>query len=204
MPRFDKTYWEDHWGPAATGRGHRLAAHPALETETSSLPIGTALDAGCGSGAEATWLAGRGWRVTGADISRNALDTAATRANAAGLSDRIEWVETDLSRWQPGRAWDLVTTSYAHPDSGQLAFYERIASWVAPGGTLLIIAHAAGHRHHDGDHPADAVATLSDITRLLPAPEWRIESRYEKTRTLRPGHRVVSLRDVIVRARRRA
>ena len=43
---------------------------------------GTALDAGCGEGAEATWLASRGWDVTAADISAEALARAAARAVA--------------------------------------------------------------------------------------------------------------------------
>ncbi|MDI1451118.1 class I SAM-dependent methyltransferase [Polyangium sp. 6x1] len=40
------------------------------------LPAGTALDVGCGLGADAIWLAHQGWRVTAVDISHVALDRA--------------------------------------------------------------------------------------------------------------------------------
>jgi len=127
MNEFDKDYWEDQWRSPAPGRGHRLPVNPHLTAETAQLPVGTALDAGCGTGTEALWLAEHGWDVTAVDISANALAEARARA-AAGAGEHIDWVETDLSRWEPGRTWDLVVTSYAHAQIGQLPFYRRIAS----------------------------------------------------------------------------
>ncbi|MFB9070864.1 methyltransferase domain-containing protein [Citricoccus parietis] len=160
--RFDQEYWERHWAPdAETGEDARqpVPASPYLEAEIGHLRPSTALDAGCGTGTEALWLAHRGWQVTGADISATALTAAAARAEAEGLTGRVSWTEADLTQWEPGRMWDLVVTHYAHPDSGQLAFYERIASWVAPGGTLLIVGHLhaphAGHHAH-GEHGVDS------------------------------------------------
>lgn len=202
MSQFDKSYWEDHWAPAMTGQNQRLPVNPYLSAEITHLPVGTALDAGCGAGSETLWLAGHGWRVTAADISATALMTAQARAADAGLDDRIEWMEADLTRWEPGRAWDLVVTSYAHTDIGQLAFYERIASWVASGGTLLIVGHLHGHERYGQQHPDDATATLTGITSLFAGPDWRIETNYENTRTVHAGAQAVQLRDVIVRARR--
>lgn len=201
---FDKPYWENRWADA--GRGPGLPVNPYLATETAGLRIGTALDAGCGTGTEALWLADRGWRVTGADISGAALAVAAERAAAAGLGDRVDWVETDLTRWEPGREWDLLITSYAHSAAGQLALYRRIANWVAPGGTLLIVGHlhtaeesghGRGHRHPEG-----STAGLREIETLLAAPRWRIDAGYENTRTARANGRDILLRDVVARAQR--
>lgn len=201
MAEFDKDYWETHWSPGASGRDGHLPANPYVQTETAHLPAGTALDAGCGAGAEARWLAERGWRVTAADISTTALATAQAHAASAGAEARIEWVEADLARWEPERSWDLVLTSYAHADIGQLALYRRIASWVAAGGTLLIIGHH--HDDHHGHHrPEGATASLEAITTSFSAPEWQVEAGYERTRIVHPDGRAVPLRDVIVRARR--
>jgi len=204
MHQFDKTYWEGRWGTAQAGEGRSLQVHPYLPSETTDLPVGTALDAGCGTGTESLWLAGQGWHVTGADISPTALTAAAGRAAAAGLEDRVEWIDVDLARWEPNRRWDLVVTSYAHADIGQLAFYQRIASWVSPGGTLLIIGHLHDQHGPTSGHPEDATATLAGITGLFTTPDWRIDAGYENTRTVRTRGQDLRLRDVIVRAHRLA
>ena len=205
IAEFDKDYWEDQWGTGTPGRRNQLPVNPYLTAETAHLPVGTALDAGCGTGTEALWLAEHGWNVTATDISATALTEAQTRAAAAGMGQHIDWVETDLSRWEPGRTWDFVVTNYAHAQTGQLPLYQRIASWVAPGGTLLIVGHLHGHHHdvhHRHDHPEGATATLEGITNLFSSPRWRIDSAYEHTRSVLLGGSPVQLRDVIVRVHR--
>ena len=205
---FDKDYWERHWEQAhdaAPEDAGSSAPNPHLVRAASGLEPGTALDAGCGTGVEATWLAAHGWLVTGTDISGAALAQASERADRQSVSGRVTWVEADLTSWEPGRRFGLVTTNYAHPAMPQLAFYERISEWVAPGGTLLIIGHlqraaTAGHGHHP---PAEASATLADITRSLDSPVWSIESAEEITRTLRGADgRAFPLHDVVVQATR--
>jgi 2-polyprenyl-3-methyl-5-hydroxy-6-metoxy-1,4-benzoquinol methylase len=149
-PGFDKEYWEQHWQQGRSGGPGSMGGNPPnpyLARETSGLAPGTALDAGCGTGAEAIWLASHGWQVTAADISSEALARAAERATTSGAADLVEWVEADLSVWDPGTQFDLVTTHYAHPAMPQLEFYDRIASWVKPGGTLLIVGHLRARVH---------------------------------------------------------
>ncbi len=196
-PPFGKRYWEDHW--ARAGRRAPAPANPYVVSATADLPPGSALDAGCGVGAEAIALAERGWKVTGADISPAALSTA--RARTEDAAARIEWVDADLTRWEPERTWDLVVTNYAHPDSGQLAFYRRLASWVAPGGSLLVIAHAAGGGH--GHHPLEALASAEGVAGVLPSDEWVVDLSEEHDREVARGAQTLRLRDLVVRARRR-
>ncbi|MBM9464414.1 class I SAM-dependent methyltransferase [Aeromicrobium sp. YIM 150415] len=199
---FDQEYWERHWnaGGAAVGVG-RMSANPYVATETAGLTVGSALDAGCGNGGEALWLAQRGWQVTGADISASALATAGARARESGLEGAVEWVEADLATWEPGRTWDLVVTSYAHPATGQLDFYRWIGEWVAPGGTLLIIGH--GHDDHTGHgHPEHATATVDGAAALFGGSGWEIDASYETTRVVETGRGRTELNDVVVRARR--
>ncbi len=200
---FDKDYWESHWQQA---EGHGVAPNPYLARETGSLVPGTALDAGCGEGAEAVWLAAEGWTVTAADISSAALAHAAERATAAGASDeRLRWVEADLSVWEPGRRFDLVTTHYAHPAMPQLDFYERIAGWVAPGGTLLVVGHlhttGPTHHAHADQPPEEATVTAAGITARLDAAAWDVVTADERVRTV--SGRQAELHDVVVRATRR-
>lgn len=219
MHSFDQQYWEQHWhtSPAAAPQ-HRPAANPYVMEETRNLPPGTALDAGCGTGAEAIWLAAHRWTVTGADISGNALAAAFAGGQAAGVEDRLTWIEADLTSWDPDDRWDLVTTNYAHSTLPQLTFYQRISNWVAPRGTLLIIGHlhdqhphpdAHSHSHPDSGsdsghrHPPEAMVTLASTVACLDPAQWTIHTAREHTRTVTAptGHDVV-LRDVIVRATR--
>ncbi|MEV8377713.1 class I SAM-dependent methyltransferase [Kribbella sp. NPDC056861] len=208
---FDKTYWEDRWRTGANGVPAAMAQtppNPYLVRAVSGLAPGTALDAGCGAGAEAIWLATQGWRVTGADISSDALGQASRRAVDSGLAEgQVEWVEADLTSWTPATQYGLVVTNYAHPSIPQLDFYRRISAWVAPGGTLLIVghlhSHGAGHGHHDDQPPAEASVMVADVSAVLDEASWQIVAAEEQFRTVTgPGGHTSDLHDVVVQATR--
>jgi 2-polyprenyl-3-methyl-5-hydroxy-6-metoxy-1,4-benzoquinol methylase len=57
-----------------------------LVSEVVDLAPGLALDVGCGEGADAIWLAERGWTVTAIDVSEVAIGRAREAARAAGTS----------------------------------------------------------------------------------------------------------------------
>src|SRR6266700_3947631 len=61
-----------------------------LVAEVADLDPGRAFDVGCGEGADAIWLAQRGWTVTAIDISDVAIGRAREAAELAGAT--IEWV----------------------------------------------------------------------------------------------------------------
>lgn len=240
----DQDYWENHWVEiGGTGRGTMVDAPPNAHTvlELGGLDPrrpdgqspGTALDAGCGAGAEAIWLAERGWRVTGADFSATALTHAARRAREAGVADAVTWVEADLCTWTPEHPIDLVTTHYAHPEMPQLDFYARIAGWVAPGGTLLIVGHRhtpprpddhahnthnTHDAHDDGPHtddahdddthtespPPETLVSAAAVTALLDPELWEIVTAEQIDGTrVRHDGTVRPVHDVVVRAVRR-
>lgn len=215
---FDKDYWDGVWqGDGGTSMS-ASPPNPHLVEQVAGLSPGTALEAGCGAGAEAIWLAQHGWQVTGADIAADALARAAERAAASGVADRVQWVEADLSVWEPGAVFDLVTTHYAHPSIPQLELYDRLASWVAPGGTLLVVGHrdgshghAHGHRQDDGHDdrrddgpPEEATVTAASVAARFDADDWTVEAAEERERTVGgPLSRERTLRDVVVKVRRR-
>ena len=206
-PSFDKGYWEEHWttGDSARRSPSDTVPNPWLVREIGDRTPGTALDAGCGTGTEAIWLAERGWQVTGVDISSAALELAEERASQASVSQLVSWVEADLTTWQPDGQFDLVATHYAHATMPQLAFYKRIAEWVAPGGTLLIVGHLPdpeGVPETDAT-PTDATVTARDIIAVLSPVAWHIDLAEEKVRQIdRADGSVLELHDVIVRATR--
>lgn len=127
----------------------------ALAAEAADLPAGTALDVGCGEGADAIWLASRGWKVTAVDPSRVALDRAEAAARAAGVD--VAWVHAGLLDMPGGTGQhDLVSAQYAvlrRPDED--AAMATLLGAVAPGGTLLVVHHdldAVGDHHLGGGH----------------------------------------------------
>ncbi|MBB3081847.1 class I SAM-dependent methyltransferase [Geodermatophilus sabuli] len=161
-----------------------------LVVEGSVLPPGTALDAGCGEGADALWLAERGWRVTAVDFSAVALDRAAAHARARGLDDRITWVHADLDVWTPAEGgFDLVAAHYLHSrGADRPALFARLGGAVAPGGTLLVVGHLLGEGagdHHQGHehvehghqgphgHDPDLLYTAEDVAAVLDPAQWR-------------------------------
>lgn len=142
-PAYDQAFWEALWTRTLATHAEHLAHRPpasiVLET-AASLPPGRALDAGCGHGAEALWLASRGWQVLGVDFSASALAHARAMADGAGLD--VAWQVADLGTWAPPpAAFALVTSLYVHCAEGAFARVERLAAAVAPGGTLLLVGH---------------------------------------------------------------
>ncbi|MBD2818802.1 class I SAM-dependent methyltransferase [Streptomyces parvulus] len=129
-----------------------------LVREASDLDPGTALDLGCGEGADAVWLASRGWRVTGVDISGTALERAAGHAADAGVGDRVSWERHELGRSFPEGSFDLVSAHYLQSpvELDQPAVLRAAARAVAPGGTLLLVLHA-GWPSWQTEPPFDAV-----------------------------------------------
>src|SRR5713226_3677091 len=99
--QFTQEFWDDRYRSASRLWSGR--PNPQLVAQTAGLAPGDALDAGCGEGADAIWLARHGWTVTAVDVSAVALERAAANAGAEGAGDRITWRRADLLSWDPGR-----------------------------------------------------------------------------------------------------
>jgi SAM-dependent methyltransferase len=144
---YDRTYWEQLWAKTLREHPDKVAQRPPnphLIGEVASLSPGRALDAGCGHGAETLWLAAHGWEVTAIDFSASALAHAKSSAEALGpdVAEHITWLEADLAEWTPPRNhFDLVVSLYVHVAGSVDEMVRRMASGVAPGGTLLMVGH---------------------------------------------------------------
>lgn len=109
------------------------------------LPVGQALDLGCGEGRNALWLARLGWRVLGVDYSPVAIERAKalSRRESAPVADRVSWRVADVTRDKPRpRSADLVLVSYVHLPADQRAELIRSATRaVRLGGHLVVVGH---------------------------------------------------------------
>ena len=178
MSMFGQEWFEERYRSApALWSGQ---PNPQLVAEVADLPPGTALDAGSGEGADAIWLAERGWRVTAVDFSPTALQRSTEHAAGRGaqVAGRIEWRQADLTAWVPPVAtFDLVSAQYMHlPPEPRAALFARLAAAVAPGGTLLIVGHdfsdlAAGA--HRPDMP-EMFFTAEEVAASLAQREWEV------------------------------
>ncbi|WP_427018056.1 class I SAM-dependent methyltransferase [Pseudarthrobacter sp. P1] len=204
---FDRTYWEDRY--AAPGLAWSGDPNPVLVVEATGLAPGRALDIGSGEGADALWLAARGWLVTGVDIAVNALEKARARAESVdqAAADRIEWKQRDLTVWAPEPlSYDLVSAQFMHlPEPARTTLFRALAAAVAPGGTLLIVGHdvsdldAGGHRAH----LAELMFDVGDVLAAIDGESLRIEvaeSRAREAAGEDPAK--ATMRDVVVRATR--
>lgn len=148
MTDHDRDSWEQRWSHALrTHGGDRIAQRPPnayLTAALTDLPPGRALDAGCGHGSDTLWLATRGWQVTAVDFAATALTQGRTTAESFGpdIAARIDWLEADLTTWTPpSNAYDLVVCLYVHAAASAEDLIHRMATGVAPGGTLFLVGH---------------------------------------------------------------
>ena len=204
---FDREFWERRWAQALREHPDKVASRPPnghLLAETGDLEPGLALDAGCGHGAEAIWLAASGWRVTAVDFSVTALEHGRTTARAVGadVAERIDWVEGDLASWTPvpGR-FDLVSCLYVHVAGSVGEMVSRLGTGVAPGGQLLLVGHQPIDPASGAPTPAAGQVQVSvdAAVEALDTREWQIVVAEERRRAA-AGTGV----DAVVRAVRRA
>ncbi|CAM3127053.1 class I SAM-dependent methyltransferase [Prescottella defluvii] len=204
--QFDENFWNERY--RSSDRVWSGNPNGGLVQEVSNLDPGTALDVGCGEGADAIWLAGRGWQVTALDLSVVAVERAAEHAAGAGddIARRITWQQADLLEWDPGTdRYDLVTSQYVHlPTGPREALYDRLADFVAPGGTLLIVGHHPSDLHSGVQRPphAELYFTPEDVVSRLDPKDWQIVTATSVSRNVRHGDHDVTIHDSVVRARR--
>jgi SAM-dependent methyltransferase len=208
-PRWDAAFWDDRYASSdALWSGH---VNAVVRDEAAGLPAGRVLDVGCGEGGDALWLAERGWRVLGVDVSQVALGRAASRARETGLEGRVTWEHRDLLAWTPpAQAYDLVSVAFLHlPTQQRREVYSGLAGAVARGGTFLVAAHHADDRHvvPRPPHPELFFTAGELASDLLSGPgSWEIVVAEARPR---PGHhpvggQPVTLHDAVLCARRRA
>ncbi len=176
-----------------------------LVAEVAALTPGRALDVSCGEGADAIWLAERGWTVTAIDISDVAISRAQEAAKMTGAS--VEWVRGDVLETPfPARSFDLVSLQYpALPKAGGERAVRTVLDAVRPGGLLLAVYHDLDdeHREHmksQGVDPAHYVGA-DDLGELL-GDDFTVELHAVEPR-VDPPPGTPHIADVVLRARRR-
>ncbi|WP_262056242.1 class I SAM-dependent methyltransferase [Streptomyces sp. STR69] len=125
-------YWAPHYD--APGNGMIDIEQPVVRRILDGLPVGTALDAACGTGRHTAYLHELGHQVTGVDASPEMLARARER-----LPD-VAFHEADLHRLPlPDDAVDTVVCALALTHVPELApVLREFARVLRPGGHLVI------------------------------------------------------------------
>ncbi|WP_212846904.1 class I SAM-dependent methyltransferase [Actinoplanes ianthinogenes] len=152
-----------------------------------------ALVVGCGPGRDAEHLAALGYAVTAFDISQTAIALARERHPDSPVDYRVADLLDPPADWH--RAFDLVLESnnvQALPTEIRARAIGAVGEFVAPGGTLLVLAAAATDSPGEGPPwpltraEIDAFATtgLRQISvEELAAPDSRLLARWRAVYT---------------------
>jgi thioredoxin reductase/SAM-dependent methyltransferase len=196
--------WEEHY------RSHPMLwsgePNPPLVAQVMDLPPGAALDIGCGEGADAIWLAERGWRVSAVDLSPTALGRAAEHAATAGVD--VDWQRVDVTAWVPEeKAYDLVTSFFLHlAGEPRRRLFAQLAAAVAPGGTLLLVGHDVSDLESGASRPhsPDLFFTAEEVAASLDPGGWEVVVAEARPREAKAHEGpVTTVHDAVLVARRR-
>lgn len=150
---------------------------------------GTALDIGCGEGADVVWLAQNGWDVVGIDFAETAVERAKKRIADAGVTAEVlQRSFTEFAR-ESQRTFDLVTCCYGQILANEESI-EQLKSLVAPQGTLFIVHH---------NLQSDTIALPEWIAKNLSA-EFTVVKLERFERDVRSGAGAHHKDDVVLKA----
>lgn len=206
-------FWtEEFWNArySTAGRIWSGNPNPHLVDQVKDLAPGTALDVGCGEGADVIWLAEQGWQVIGVDVSTVALERAADEATKAGaaVAERATFQQVDMLEWTPApQQFDLVTSHFIHvPAAERESLHRKLAAAVRPGGTLLIVGHHPSDLATSIHRPnlPDLMFTAEEIAAQLDPAEWESIAAMTPGREVRdPAGQLITIHDAVLQAVRR-
>lgn len=137
--RWDKKYQEDRY---LFGK----EAIPFLATYVHLLPKGRALDLAMGEGRNGVFLATRGFRVTGLDISARGLEKAQRLAKEQGVT--IETRVVDLEKAELEReSYDVILCTYYL----QRSLFPQIKDALKHGGMAVVETYTVDHLKYRPD-----------------------------------------------------
>lgn len=150
-----------------------------------------AIDLGCGTGANAVFLAERGFDAVGVDFSPVAIGLARERATTAGVADRCQFVVGDLTADAiPGIAgpFDLLVDFGTLDDldgDGRRAMADMVGRLSRPGSVFLLwcfhartselplLSFRGPSRLAPGVEPGEEVELFGDRFEIEPGPRAR-------------------------------
>jgi SAM-dependent methyltransferase len=144
---------------------------PALDGVVEKLERGASVaDVGCGHGASTILMAQAFPRSTfvGSDYHAGSIEVARSRADAAGVSDRVRFEVASANEYS-GTGHDLVTMFDCLHDMGDpVGAARHVRETLAEDGTWMVVEPMAGDRVEDNLNPVGRA--YSGVSTLLGTP----------------------------------
>ena len=170
LESWDAFYRRDDLPGWDVGRADR---HLVKAVEDETFRPGRAIEFGCGTGTNAIYLAGKGFKVTGVDVAPTALAIAAKKASKAGV--KVDWVLADVVAMPKLGPFDLIfdLACYHHIQKYNSAGYVETLRHLSHRGTqVLILAHSPADGRRGEWPPAVKEETISNDFSKLFDFEW--------------------------------
>jgi tellurite methyltransferase len=173
----------EHWDERYATEGVRNTEPAAFLREVEGyLPTGSRiLDVGGGGGRNAIWLAGRGHRVTVADISTEGLALARVAAADAGVDIELIQIDFDEDPF-PAGPWDVILDF--HFIKRQL--FPTFLAELRPGGFLVFCRATVRNLERNERPPRSFLLAEGEGWDLLSGWElviaregWSVEDRHQ-------------------------
>lgn len=166
---------------------------------------GRALDLAGGEGRNALWLAEQGWDAELVEFSSVALEKATAIAEQRGVALRTTLADmTGAPALEPA---DLVLVCYLQLAPEPLArALGHAATLVAPGGTLLVIAHERDNLEHGYGGPPDPtfLPTVAEVVAAIDGRDLVVGRAEQVVRSVETPEGPREAIDLLVRATRPA
>lgn len=159
--------WDEHYAegftPWDTG-----APDPILieAVEGRTLPVGRALDVGCGTGTNAIWLAQHGYEVLGVDVAPLAIEQARAKLPPA-LNCRFAVLDFLAERPEGGSFELVVDRGCLHvfdEPADRSIFAAQVAAALGPGGVWLSLIGSTEGGPREAGPPR---RSLRDVTNAI-------------------------------------
>jgi tellurite methyltransferase len=161
-----KTQWDQKYARSTFIFGKSPA--PFLAENYHYIPFeGAVLDMGMGEGRNAVFMAQKGYKVTGVDISSVAVKKSYLLAQEFGV--KIKGVVASLKDYKISpESFDAIICFYWVDRS----MIEKIKTWLKPGGILIYEAHTIRekekHKNRKVDQNSDNYLREQELLKLFP------------------------------------